>query len=301
MKPTLSAVISAYNEENALARCLRSVQWADEIIVIDNTSTDKTKEIAKKYTSKVYTQKNNLMLNINKNYGFDKATSDWILNLDADEEVPAELKNEIQETIKQSDGPNGYWIARKNMAFGKWITHGLWWPDKQLRLFRRGSGKFSCKHIHEYIEIPGEAGQLKEPYIHYNYNSVSEYLAAIDRCSKSEAINLIDINYQLNWYDALRFPVSDFVKIYFAQSGYKDGLHGLVLALFQAFYSFVVFARVWEEWKFSQNDITLSKVTSELAKQAKEIQYWTQTAAIKESMDPLTKLALKIKRKILSS
>ncbi len=300
MKQTLSVVVSAYNEQKALGRCLASVSFADEIIVVDNESQDKTIEVAKKYTKKVYSQKNILMLNTNKNYGFGKATGDWILNLDADEEIPKELAKEIGEIMRSNPKENGFWIKRKNIIFGKWITHGLWWPDKQIRLFRRGKGKFPCIHIHEYIAIDGQVGELVEPYTHYNYESVSQYLRTIDRTSTSEALSLKDMNHEFVWYDAIRFPLSDFLKIYFAQSGYKDGLHGLALALFQAFYSFTAFAKYWEMQKFPERDLAASAVLSELYRQKKDISYWMLTTKIRETHTLLPKLLWKIKRKFLS-
>lgn len=300
MKYTLSVVVSAYNEEKTLERCLESVKgFADEIIVVDNSSSDDTAMIAKKYTKKVFTQKNQLMLNINKNFGFSKATSDWILNLDADEVVPDALRLEIKKLIARNPEENGFWIKRKNFSFGKWIQHGLWWPDKQIRLFRRVHGKFPCVHIHEYIAVDGSVGNLDEPYIHYNYESISQYLAKIDRASTSEAITLTENKYQLSWFDAIRFPISDFIKIYFAEGGYKDGLHGLVLSMFQAFYSFTTFAKKWEMDKFEEREVQLSAVSDELKERGKEISYWTLTASMKDSKNIVANIIKKIKRKRL--
>ena len=147
-RSTVSVVITTFNNGDALARCLSSVTWADEIIVVDSSSTDNTPDVAKRFTDKVFRQPNHPMLNLNKNYGFGKATGDWILCLDSDEVIPAELAKEIREKVQYAHVA-GYWIARKNMIFGKWIQHGLWWPDKQLRLFVRGRGKYPCKHVHE--------------------------------------------------------------------------------------------------------------------------------------------------------
>lgn len=292
--------MSAYNEEHTLGRCLSSVsQLADEIIVVDNESQDNTAGIAKKFTKKIYSQKNILMLNINKNYGFEKATSDWILNLDADEEIPKELAEEIQSIIRSNPQVNGYWIKRKNIIFGKWITHGLWWPDKQIRLFRRKKGKFACVYIHEYVSVEGHVGELAPAYLHYNYETVHQYLTKIDRASTSEALSLRDMKYQLAWYDAVRFPLSDFLKIYFAQQGYKDGLHGLALALFQAFYSFTVFAKFWEMEKFNQKVLAPMAVAHELERAGKEVKYWMITAKIQDTKNIVKQILWKIKRKLL--
>jgi (heptosyl)LPS beta-1,4-glucosyltransferase len=300
MKQTLSVVVSAYNEEKTLTRCLSSVrQLADEIIVVDNESQDTTVGIAKKFTKKIYSQKNILMLNTNKNYGFTQATGDWILNLDADEEIPKDLADEIRSTIQSHPQENGYWIKRKNIIFGKWITHGLWWPDKQIRLFRRGKGMFPCIHIHEYIAVEGTVGELSVPYHHYNYETVHQYLTKIDRASTSEAQSLKDMDHPLVWYDAIRFPLSDFLKIYFAQHGYKDGLHGLVLALFQAFYSFTVFAKYWEMHKFPEREIALHSVLGEMDHGEKDVRYWMYTTKISDSKNSIHKILWKIKRKFM--
>ena len=140
MKQTLSVVVSAYNEAHTIGRCISSVSFADEIILVDNESLDDTAKIARTFTKNVYRQKNLLMLNTNKNVGFSKASSDWILNLDADEVVPQELAKEIQEIIQSNKKENGDWISRKNFSFGKWIQQGLWWHDKQLRVFKKKKG-----------------------------------------------------------------------------------------------------------------------------------------------------------------
>ncbi len=298
MKQTISVVVSAYNEERVLGRCLSSVkELADEIVVVDNESQDKTEAVAKQFTDKVYSQKNILMLNTNKNYGFGKATGDWILNLDADEEIPKDLASEIKALIQTEPKETGFWINRKNIIFGKWITHGLWWPDKQIRLFRRGRGRFPCIHIHEYIAVEGRIRELREPYTHYNYESVSQYLKTIDRAATSEALSLKDMHHQFVWYDAIRFPMSDFLKIYFAQAGYKDGLHGLVLALFQAFYSFVVFAKYWEMHTFPQRDMAVTAAIDEMERGGHDMRYWMHTARIAETSDVIKKTIWKIKRK----
>lgn len=299
MKQTLSVVVSAYNEAHTIGRCLSSIPFADEIIVIDNESLDDTAKVARTFTKNVYRQKNLLMLNTNKNVGFSKASSNWILNLDADEVVPQELAKEIQEIIQSNPKENGFWISRKNFSFGKWIQHGLWWPDKQLRLFRRDKGLFPCIHIHEYIAVEGEVGVLKHAYDHYNYESIHQYLTKIDRASTSEALSLKESQYVLSWYDAIRFPVSDFLKIYFAQHGYRDGLHGLVLSLFQAFYSFAVFAKYWEMKGFTNRDISSDEIAAELKHNAKELQYWQLSMGIDESRNAVGKIHKKILRKLI--
>jgi len=271
---TLSVVISAWNEEKKIERTLSSVVWVDEIIVINNESTDKTADIAKKFHAKVYREPNNLMLNINKNYGINKATSDWVLYLDADEEITTGLASEIKTVLskKHTSMCDGYWVSRKNIIFGQWIKHGLWWPDKQIRLFRRGKGLFPCEHIHEYIKIDGSVGELQEPYIHYNYESVHQYLTKIDRASTSEALKLQETQY---------------------------GLHGLALAFFQAFYSFCTFVKVWEMRGFEAKDVSVHAVVDELTVRGKETKYWMLTVSILEAKNVLTKFIKRIERRFL--
>lgn len=298
---SLSVIVSVWNEERKIARLLSSVSWANEIIVVDNSSTDATVSIAKKFTSKIFVRPNHPMLNLNKNYGFTKATSDWVLSLDGDEEIPPALASEIQQVIAQKSDIVGYWLPRKNIIFGKWIRHGLWWPDKQLRLFRRDRGEFPCKHVHEYLEADGPTGQLQEPYIHYNYETVSQFIRKMESLyTESEVEKLLSTNYQLTWTDAIRFPTSDFVKVYFAQEGYKDGLHGLILALLQGFYAFIVFAKFWERQSFPERDITLNTASREMYRAAKEIEYWRLSALIKHTPSRFKQFWFKLRRRYVA-
>lgn len=296
----ISVVISAFNEEKNLARLLTSVKWADEIIVIDNESSDKTEEIARSFGAKVFSRPNNLMLNVNKNFGFTKATGDWIFNLDGDEEVSDELEKEIHGAI-DNDKENGYWIPRQNIIFGKWIKHSLWWPDYQLRLFRKNKGKFPCQQVHEYLEVNGKKDYLKEPLIHYNYESVSQFLYKVDKIyTESEADSFIKSGKKINWFDAVRFPAGDFLKTYFAQKGYKDGLHGLVLSLLQAFYAEIIFAKIWEKQKFAIEEPKemLPEFIQEIQRVGKEMRYWVNTAILENSTSIVKKGIHRLKRKL---
>jgi len=296
----VSVVISAYNEEKKIEKALQSVVWADEIIVIDNESSDKTGEISKKHGAKVFSQKNNPMLNVNKNYGFSKATHDWILNLDADEVVTPELKQEIQKVVDQNSSIQGYWIPRKNIIFGKWIRHGIWWPDKQLRLFRKNKGKFPCIHVHEYVKVDGETSDLKEPCIHHNYETVSQYIRKLDSLyTENEVTSLSSQGHHFSWSDVIRYPTADFLKLLFLQAGYKDGIHGLVLASFQMFYTFVIYAKLWERSKFPEINIPLAEINKELNQSKKELSFWQKTTVIENEKNYFKKLLLKIEKKFL--
>lgn len=302
---TVSVVLSVRNEEAKIGRTIASVQWADEIIAVDNQSSDKTGSIARQYGAKVLRGKNNPMLNVNKNVGFGKAKSDWILSLDGDEVIPPDLAQEIQNVTHQRINASthhadvvGYWIPRKNILFGKWIQHGLWWPDKQLRLFKRGMGAFPCKHVHEYLSVDGPTAELTEPMVHYNYETVSQFIRKMDEIySLSEVENHVASGYHVVWQDAIRFPLSDFVKTYFAQGGYKDGLHGLVLSALQAFYSFIVFAKLWEREKFVERGLPVEVIEQELVRAQGEVRYWLLSAKISETRDLMKRIWYRLLRK----
>ena len=293
---TVSIVISAFNEGYRLDRCLTTCTWAHEVIVVDSSSMDDTVTVAKKYTNHIFSRPNNPMLNVNKNFGFGKASGEWILSLDADEELPQALVGEIRSAIEGASVV-GFWIPRKNIIFGKWIQHGIWWPDKQLRLFRRNRGKFPGKHVHESIEVDGPTLTLTQPFIHHNYQSVSQFIRKMDTLyTESEVKNLLAADYRLNWYDAVRFPMSDFLKTYFAQEGYKDGLHGLVLSMLQAFYSFIVFVKLWEQSGFGQRDVDISDVSGEFHRAGRDIEYWMLTNQMRRTKNFLLRIGLKLKR-----
>jgi len=316
----LSVVISAYNEEKKIKDCLESVKWADEIIFVDNSSIDSTLSIAKKYTSHIFTRPNNPMLNVNKNFGFTKATHEWILSLDADERVTNELAQEIKKAIK-SENPqpskpplvkgvggiyegrfiSGFWLPRKNIIFGKWIQHTGWYPDYQLRLFRKSQGRFEEKHIHEMIKLNGEAGYLKNPISHYNYETIAQFLhKTIVNYAPNEASSKLQNGYNFNYMDSIRFPWNEFLKRYFAEKGYKDGLHGLMLSILMSFYHFIVFAYIWEKKMFVEDgDENITRgLKEELKKSGKELKYWLDAKEIEQEKNALRKIALKIKRKL---
>lgn len=294
----LSVVISAHNEEKIIEECLKSVSFADEIVLVDNSSFDKTSEIASKFTSKIFTQPNRIMLNTNKNFGFSKASGDWILSLDADETVSPGLSREIKSVIKNPSDVSGYWIPRKNIIFGKWIESEMWWPDYQLRLFKRGKGKFPEKHVHEYLKVQGDTEKLKNPMVHQNYTSIDQYLyKMLNIYVPSEVKNRGKV--RVRWIDSIRYPINDFLKTFFFQKGYKDGLHGLVLSFLQAFYMEIVFAKLWEKQGFNKENPKdfLKAMHKEFRLVKKDFMYWFITSFIAETKNPFKKIILRLARK----
>lgn len=296
----LSVVISAFNEEKKIRDCLESVKWASEIIFVDNSSTDKTAQIAKEYTSKIFTRPNNPMLNVNKNFGFTKATGSWILSLDADERVTPELRKEIKSVVSCQSLVVGYWIPRKNIIFGKWIKHTGWYPDYQRRLFRKGKGKFPEVHVHEMVTIEGKTGYLTNHLEHLNYETISQFLVKLTNIyGPNEAQILIKRGYKFSWPDSIKMPLREFINRFFAQKGYKDGLHGLVLSLLMAFYHLIVFVKIWEKegFRVTEEKKFLERVGSESKNISKELGFWYLTARLEETKNLLERIKLRLERK----
>lgn len=301
----ISVVISAYNESQKIRDCLKSVKSiADEIIVVDNSSNDGTGTIAKSYGAKVFKRLNNLMLNVNKNYGFSKARNEWVLNLDADERVTEDLRSEIM-TLFEKDVPDqisGFLIPRKNIIFGKWIEHTGWYPDFQLRLFRRSKGKFLEKHVHEQLSVEGDVERLVNPMLHESYATVREFLLKFFIIyAPNEADQLIkNQSYTFAVTDFISRPFNEFIKRYYADKGYKDGLHGLVLSFLMAFYHFVVVCFVWERKKFVSNvSNSQSLLDSEITTMKRSYSYWKLTSKISNTTNPIHKSYHRFKRKLL--
>lgn len=302
----ISAVISAYNEEKNIERCLKSLSFADEIVVVDNSSSDKTVEIAKKYTDQIFTQKNNPnLIDLQKNFGFEKATNEWVLSIDADEEVSLELAEEVKKILaaKPSSIANihGFWIPRKNLMFGKWIKENTgWYPDYQLRFFRKGEGKYESKSVHKDLVLEGETEKLKEHIIHHNYDSIEQYVKKILNYAPNEAEEYLRNGYKFSYFDVIRFPLNDFMAWFFARKGYKDGFHGLVLALMQAFYHFLVFAFIWEKQGFKEYDKEdfLKDTESEFRRAGREILFWTTKEKLESLKNPVRRNLQKISNKL---
>ena len=293
----ISVVISAFNEEIKIEDCLKSASFADEIIFVDGSSTDNTVKIAKKYTSKIFVRENNPMLNVNKNFGFLKALNEWVLSLDADERVTPELAKEIESSIaNHKSSIVGYWIPRKNIIFGKWIQHSGWYPDHQLRVFRKGRGKFEEKHVHEMVKVDGKLGYLTSPILHYNYENVSQFLRKLETYTQNEADQLFESGYTFDFRDAMRFPTKEFLSRFFARKGYKDGLAGLVLSIFMAFYHFTIFVRMWELRKFKDipDKDFLRTTEKEILSTGKEIKFWIKKEKRDLEKNPIKKILYKI-------
>lgn len=255
-KPTISVVLATYNEEKNLPQCLESVKdFVDEIIIVDGTSSDNTVEVAKRYTKKVYIVPNQQNFHINKQIAIDKATMDWVLQLDADERVTPELTKEIREVVspksqvagKESkndrrpttdDRINGYWIPRKNWFLGKYLMKGGVYPDYTLRLYRKGKGHLPQKDVHEQAIVQGKVGYLKNPLEHMADPYFGRYLYRFDRYTDLIAKELKEKNIKKNAINYFKYviilPIWWFLSVYIRHKGFIDGWQGFVWAFFSA-------------------------------------------------------------------
>ncbi len=292
----LSVAIAARNEENNIADCLASVKWADEVVLFDENSSDGTVAIAKKFTDKVFITEHQEMFHRTKQKAVDACSGEWILQLDADEVVTADLEQEIRKVISGNGQSFGYQIPRKNYIFGKWIEHSGWYPDYQIKLFKKGKGKYPCKSVHEQIEIVGNPGVLKSDLVHNHYSSVFQYVDRLNRYTTDDARYLKEKGERVVWSDAIKFPTDEFFKRFFFWEGYLDGLHGLVLSLLQASNRLIVFAKLWEMQGFTAYDSGdfMDQITIEAKKTAHDFRYWLMV----KSTNPLKKLYYKLRNKL---
>ncbi len=250
MKIPVSVAIITQNEEKNIEEALESVKDFEEIIVVDSFSEDRTIEICKKYTDKIF-QKQWSGFAKQKQYAIDKATFTWVLVLDADERLTEALKAEIIEKLKHDDAV-GYFIPRKNFFLGKWIKHSGWWPDYTLRFFRKDRGKMEERAVHERITIEGKTGYFREPLLHFTYRSIEGFIDKMQRYSTLSAIDIVQKNpSKRKIFTKMIFtPLFTFFKMFILRLGFLDGIRGFILAIFYSFYSFLKYAKAWEKiWK----------------------------------------------------
>lgn len=243
--PKISVTIITHNEEKNVADCLQSVRWADEIIVVDSYSADRTVEICKKYKAIVITEKW-LGYSRQKNLAIDNAKNEWILSLDADERITKELLDEIKKEFEKDISIDGFYIARKNFFLGRWIKHCGWYPDYNLRLFKKGKGRFIEREVHERAEIKGEAKYLKHPLEHYTYKTLNDFISRLDRYSSLSAIELHKKGRTAGWSHLTVRPVTTFLRMYFLKKGFLEGFYGILLSGLYSFYTFSKYAKLWE-------------------------------------------------------
>jgi len=255
----LSVVIITHNEEANIGRTLTSVQplIADgtgevEIIVVDSGSTDRTVEIAKSFGAKVFIEEWKGYA-AQKNLAIDKATGDWILSLDADEELGRGLAGEVMAIEEDrarggTSSPTGFWIPRKNFFLGRWIKHGGFWPDPKMRLFRKGGARFENRLVHEDAKLKeGISGQLEHALVHNSYPTLADYIDHMNRYSSLGAEMAVAKGRRgFSLFNIVMRPLATFIYNYFFRLGFLDGHEGLLLHLYHAVYVSWKYAKAWE-------------------------------------------------------
>jgi glycosyltransferase involved in cell wall biosynthesis len=236
--PSIAFTLIGHNEARNLPRTLDSVRWADQIVYVDCGSTDGSAEVARRYTQHVLARPNLANLNINKNAAIDEATADWVFLLDADEVIPAALAEELRRVGAAGPRENAFRLARRNFFFGRWVRHGGQYPDHQTRLFRRGTARFPCRHVHERLAVDGAVGTLREAFDHY---TVDTPLTAIRKMNFNSSFNGAELARSgqkpgpgIAVQYLLTKPLSRFVRRYVLKGGFLDGWPGLVVAALDA-------------------------------------------------------------------
>lgn len=240
---TLSVVVITKNEEANLGRCLESVAFADELIVVDSQSTDRTQEIARAHNAGL------IVIEWEgfgpaKQAGVDAATGDWILSIDADEELTGELAAEIKQVLSSAESADGYYIGRRTNFLGRWIYHCGWYPDRVLRLFRRGRGRFDGAVVHEKVMVDGEVGRLNGELLHYSYRTLDEYLIKFNRYTTLGAEEALRAGKRSGWVQIVLKPLASFFSHYVVRQGFRDGLEGFLISVLSSGAVLVKYAKL---------------------------------------------------------
>lgn len=243
----ISACVTAGNEEKNIRRCLQSLTWCDEIVVVDSFSQDRTVEISREFTPRVY-QHEWLGYIGQKNLIREMARHPWILFLDADEELSPGLREEIQrEFADPSFGRYaGYKFPRMVHYLGRWIRHGEWYPDLKLRLFRKDLGRSAGQEPHDHVVVNGAVKILRHHLYHYTYDDISDHIDTINRFSSITAREKLAHGYRFKWTDIFFRPALRFLKAYVLRCGFLDGMPGLIIALVTAFGVNIKYSKIWE-------------------------------------------------------
>ena len=241
----LTVTVIAWNEEERLRACLESVAFADEIVVVDAESSDKTASLAREFTDKVWVRPWPGFA-AQKNFALDQATGQWVLSLDADERVTPELAARIRSIVTAEGPVAGYLIPRRNIFWGAWVRHGGLYPDYQLRLFRRGAGRFAENAVHESMRVDGPVQTLAEPLLHQSYRDLEDFVRRSNRYSTLAAADWLRRGRAVSVSGLIMKPLGRFLSMYIMRRGFLDGWRGLVLAVLYAEYVFLRMAKAWE-------------------------------------------------------
>lgn len=244
----ISAVILTRNEEKNIIDCIESLYFCNEIVIIDDVSTDRTVEIAKKAGAIVYEHELNNNFSKQRNFGLEKAKNEWILFIDADERISVDLKNEIKYKILKK-GINGYSIKRSDFFYGKELFHGETSSISLVRLGKKNHGLWDGA-VHEEWKINGKISILDTPLLHYPHPTINEFLLEINFYTDLNAMELFNKGIRATWYDVIIYPVAKFIHNFIIRAGFQDGVAGMIIAIMMSFHSFLVRAKLL---KYNEN------------------------------------------------
>jgi glycosyltransferase involved in cell wall biosynthesis len=254
MRVPISVVIITKNEEARIGECLESIlNWADEIILVDDESTDKTREIAAQYTDKIFVRRMDIE-GRHRNWAYAQAKFDWILSLDADERLTSELKNEIRQALSGDTKSMAFTIPRKNFLGNYWLRWGGQYPAAQLKLFRKDKFKWEEVEVHPRAFLEGACVHLHNPMLHFTYKDFGDFLRKLNNQTTLEARKWIGVylvnpkkaNYKMNLLHSLWRCLDRFIRTYFVKKGWRDGFVGLMISFFASLYQIVSYAKYWE-------------------------------------------------------
>jgi glycosyltransferase involved in cell wall biosynthesis len=244
-QPKLSVCIMAMNEEEKIGDCLRSVDFADEWVVVDSHSTDRTREVAASLGARVierdwpgYIAQNNFVI--------EQASHDWVLAIDADERVSPELRASILRALQQPGDVVGFTLSRLTLYLGRWIRHGGWYPDRKIRLFRRGRGRFEGVDPHPRGRVDGPIADLDGDLLHYSYRSLGDHFRKMNGMTEAAARAKHARGERAHVTDLTIRPLGKFMRMYLWKRGFLDGLPGFFVAITAAFYVFMKYAKLRE-------------------------------------------------------
>lgn len=244
----IGVCVITYNEEGNIRRCLESVKWVDEIVVVDSYSTDRTVEIAREYTDRVILREFGGYVD-QKNYALSCSSCRWVLCLDADEELSEGLGEEIRELFRggEPEGVVGFYVRRKSLYLGSWVRYGGWYPDRKLRLFRRDCGYWGGVDPHDRVVLRGRAGYLRGEILHRTYRNLSHHLEVINHFTTVAAREKFRRGgVRFLFLRCVFHPLFAFFYSYVFRWGFLYGARGLILAVMGSYYAFLKYAKLWE-------------------------------------------------------
>ena len=299
MQQKISVVINTLNEEALIERVIKSVSWADEILVCDMYSDDNTAVIARELGAKVIKHRRLSFVEPARNFAIQKAEHSWVLVLDPDEEVPDSLGSKLREIANSNSVTTHVEIPRKNMIFGKWVKASMWWPDYNIRFFRKENIDWPDRiHLKPVTTGQGVQLPLEERFaiVHHHYTSISQFIQKLDRYSSIQAKELFENGEKFKVSDLVQKPLNEFLSRFFANKGYEDGIHGLILGLLQAVSFLVVAIKVWEMEGFQSQRIEIQELKIQTERAGKDLHYWFNFISL--STHPVKRLLQKAKNRI---